>query len=114
MKTNCNYIYRSSQDWEEIFKLFESSNLSRAAFCREHDIKPSTFADRYRRHKLVSKAEADEIIDFIPVTVAPTSSPKTVAESSLTITIGKASISITPDVDVALLKTVASTLAEMC
>lgn len=120
MNTSRNYTYRSPQEWEEIFKKFESSNLSKAAFCRAHGIKPSTFIERGRRHKkqLVGKetAKTDSFPDFIPVTVTAESfiDTKEDREQCITVTIGKASIALSPGFDPAFLKSIASTLAEIC
>ena len=112
---NRSYQHRSSAEWEAIFKKFEESNLSKTAFCKENGIKPTTFIEHFNRRKKKSKSMEDHFPDFIPVTVAAQSPEVTeLYEQHISISIGKATIAIAPGFNPALLKSVASTLAELC
>jgi len=121
MNKSRNNTYRSPKEWEEIFKAYDASNLSKAVFCRKYGIKSSTFIDRDNKRRRKGQAESkvtynnDTVPDFIPVTVS-----KEVVDTSddndhqITVTIGKASITLTKDFDLVFFKSVASALAELC
>lgn len=87
---------RTKQQWLELIEQQQSSGLSMAEFCRQHDIVLKNFYAR-RSHwlKSQSKPTSDALSRFSQVTVstAPAAAP------ALILQVGAASLSLPPHTD---------------
>jgi len=53
--------------WRGQVKDFEKSGLSKAAYCRVHGLKLTTFKNGYYRKRRANKAAPGKISDFVPL-----------------------------------------------
>jgi hypothetical protein len=62
-------VRRSRSEWREIFDRFETSGLSRAAFCRREDLSKSSFT-KWKTRLADDPAPAAESVPFVDLSSA--------------------------------------------
>ena len=58
---------RHNHNWLELFSDFEQSGLSQAAFCKQHNLSPTYFSQKFSKHRAaVASSFAQLIVESAP------------------------------------------------